>query len=114
MISRYLKWLFWTVVYAFRRRPKGFFSILKKALRCRRPWWKFRPSVYHNDEGREWEVFLANEDTYTRRCCIPDCEVAISRETGHVIGVTLYDEILRQPDAFPEWFGPNKNMEKIA
>lgn len=114
LASKYARWAFWSVVYLFRRDPHTLDFHLTKVTRLQKPWFKWRPNVFRNDAGSEWEVWLENEGAYTRRCCIPDCEVAIDHETGRVVGVTLFDEILLDGEKLPDWFGPNRDLVRTA
>jgi hypothetical protein len=58
------------------------------------PWKKFRPSVWHNDDGDQWEIYLADERSFTRPQTIQvDCQIGM--ESGNIVGFVVYDETLR-------------------
>lgn len=51
---------------------------------------EFKPSVFHNDEGRQWEIYLTDEPCYVGRETI-NVEVHRSQETDRVVGFTIHD-----------------------
>ena len=92
-IGGFSRWLFWTAVYSVRPRGNDFGKCMKRSRRTRWPWWKFKPSAWHNEHGRMWQICLFNESSYTatRTIRVP---VHISQETGKIIGLDLTDYIL--------------------
>lgn len=92
-MRKILKYLFWKTVYCFRPRPKTFNGVMLKMTRCWSPWWKFKPHCFHNDDGGYWEVWFENDSGYSERRTI-NVSAHISRETGRVVGVQIYDEDL--------------------
>lgn len=85
-------WLFWTVVYWFRPRPKTIEAFLIKSVRTWWPWWTFKPHVFRNEDGKQWEVYLDEEPHYTEMRTIR-LPVMIG-ESGKLVGVKLWDGIL--------------------
>ena len=90
---RFLRWLGWSAWYLVRRRPRDFDGYLRAAMRCRPPWWKFRPNVYHNQDGCMWQVYLVDEQSYTERRTLT-LDVMVGMETGRITGLDLWDEQL--------------------
>jgi len=94
----YLRWLWWWLAYAFVPQPNDFVKYIERGMRTRPPWWKFKPYAYHNDDGRQWEVRLENEQSYTETGSI-SAEIHRSQETGRIVGFTVWDETLKPPAA---------------
>ena len=93
MIRKFATWLFWRVYYTFRFRPSSLEAFLRRGMRTRWPWKKFRPSVWHNDDGDEWHVYLTDEQSYTEpRTISLDCHVGM--ESGNIVGFDVWDERL--------------------
>ena len=92
---KWLRWLFWVIVYWFRREPRTLEAFLVRVERCRPPWWTFKPSVWHNDEGREWHVYLSDESTYTDPNYMLRVDLHRIRETEEVVGFDVYDKDLQ-------------------
>jgi len=94
-----LRWVFWHIVYAVRPRPKEVEAYLACMNRLRSPWWRFKPSVYHNPDGKMWHVYLDNESTYTvpHRCFRVDLHVG--EKSGRIVGLDIWDESLIQAAA---------------
>lgn len=96
-MKRLLRYLFWRLVYVFRRRPRTFDAFLLWGTRCRPPWWKFKPSLFRNDAGNQWEVYLANERCHMKRGILA-VELHIGCDTGQIVGFTVFDEVLKAID----------------
>lgn len=94
-IKGFCLWLFWTVFYSVRPRERDFDKYMKRTIRTSWPWWKFKPNVSYNEDGRMWHVHLANESSYTavRTIKVP---VYISEETGKIVGLNLSNYILSE------------------
>ena len=89
---RFLRYLFWRLYYLPQRRSRDLASYLIRGQRCWWPWRKFRPSVYHNDDGRCWQIWFANDRAHTlagKPVVLADVDV--SMETGAIVGLTIYD-----------------------
>lgn len=94
MLLKFVTWLFWRVCYAFRPTPRSFEGYLLRGMRTWWPWKKFRPSVWHNDDGKEWEIYLTDERSHTvRRTIAVDCHIGM--ESGDIVGFDVWDETLR-------------------
>lgn len=92
---KFARWFFWRVFYTFRLRPKTFEGYMLRAIRRRWPWRKFRPSVWHNDDGKEWQIYFADERAFTERRTISvDCHIGM--DSGTIVGFDVYDEILKR------------------
>ena len=98
-MTRFFKWLFWTVVYCFRRRPTDLGKWLLKTERCHALWWKFRPSAWHNDDGKYWEICFTDERDFVEwppRTLDVKCH--IGEKSGNIVGLTIRDETLVRKD----------------
>ena len=90
----YIRWIFWTLYYAVSwRRDNSLEWAINRAMRTRRPWWKFKPCVWHNEYGW-WDVYLSEDDHYVSREVL-DVEVFRDFETKHIVGIRLYDSQLK-------------------
>ncbi len=94
-ISAYLRWIFWTGAYACRAKPGDLAGYLLRSKRTRPPRWKFRPSLFHNENGKQWEIRFDDESSYSRREVL-QVEVQRGMETGRIVGLTIWDEKLRK------------------
>ncbi len=87
-------WLFWTLYYACRPSPRSFDDKMSRMLRTWWPWRKFRPSVWHNDDGAMWHIYLTDERTFSRLQTIKvDCQIGM--ESGNIVGFNVWDETLQ-------------------
>ena len=89
----YLRWIFWSCWYAFRPRSKDLGAFLLRSERTAWPRWKFQPSVYHNELGNQWHVCFSGDRDYTEYRMI-GLDVQISVETGAIVGLEIFDEML--------------------
>jgi hypothetical protein len=93
-MSKFVVWLFWTVRYACRRTPRSLDEWLLKTERTWWPWKKCQPSVWHNDDGNQWHIYLTDEQSYTEpRTVRLDCHIGM--ESGSIVGFNVWDEVLR-------------------
>lgn len=95
-LTRFVRWLFWKAYYLPQPRPRDLGAYLIRGTRTRWPWKKFHPNVWHNDDGNMWEVWLADEQSYTVSGQSMPVELHISMETGRVMGFNVWDETLLQ------------------
>ena len=93
---RYLTWLMWTFAYLFRPKPTELVAYLTRSERTRPPWWKFKPSLYHNDAGKQWEIWFDNESCYSQTSVI-SVTAHVGMESGEIVGFTIWDETLKKP-----------------
>ncbi len=93
-MNKFTYWLFWRVVYCFRRTPRTFDGYLTRAIRCWWPWKKFQPSAFHNDDGNQWHIYLVDEQSYTVSRQSLQVELHIGMETGEITGFNVWDETL--------------------
>ena len=93
-MKRWFAWAFWSVVYLFRRQPTDLDRYLLRITRTSLPWWRWKPNVFRNEDGRMWEVQLTNEATYSERRTLT-IDVKVSMETGRIVGLDLWDELLK-------------------
>ncbi len=91
-MTKLLRWIFWNIAYMFRRRPKEFAAFLLWGSRC---YWqrKFRPYLWHNDDGSQWQVYFTEERDYVQLDNL-SCDLHIGMETGDIVGLTIHDENL--------------------
>jgi hypothetical protein len=92
---KYIKWFFWKIWYLFIPESRDLLTYLIKLDRIRSPWWKFKPSMYHNDDGKEWEIWFEHEQGYTEKRTI-QVEAVIGMDTGNIVGITIFDEVLKK------------------
>ncbi len=90
-VGAYLRWLGWSAFYLFVPKPKDLDAHLTRGWRTRPPWWTFKPCVWHNDDGKQWEVWFRNDIGYTTTEWVR-CEVHRSFETDEIVGLTIWDE----------------------
>ncbi len=91
---KFTVWVFWKMYYLFRFRPSHLEAYLQRGLRTRWPWKKFRPAVWHNDEGKEWHVYFTDEVSYIKtRDIRVDCQIGMV--SGNIVGFDVWDETLR-------------------
>ena len=109
----YLRWAFWTVVYLLRPAPKTFDGRIKRTLRCWSPWWKFKPHVYHNRDGKMWSISLAEDRCWVERRRLP-VEVCYSVETGRIVGLKVFDEFLTSEarEGFSQWSNSIEELKR--
>ena len=93
-VIKLIPWAFWNVVYLIKREPKSLDQLILKIQRTRYPFWKFKPYMYHNDAGKQWEIYFENDADHVRTMTIP-VEAHIGRESGKIIGITIWDETLK-------------------
>lgn len=96
MVIRLLLYLFWNLLYAPQRRPRDLGLWLVRIDRTRWPWRRFQPGVYHNDDGRLWEVWLADDRSHVKSQVPMLVDLELSMETGEVVGFKVRDETLRR------------------
>ena len=89
-----IKWLFWNIAY-IGRRPKDLGAFLVKMERTSWPWRRFKPNVFHNDDGHQWEIYLTDQGSYTVSGVPLRADVMFDHDTNAVVGMTIYDETLR-------------------
>ena len=103
LLPAYFRWAFWSLVYLCRRRPKSLDQWLIRTTRCRKPWWKFKPSIFHNAHGKMWQVFFKDE-----HCCFEraNLQVEVGRtESGEIVAMNIWDEMLAATPAAPDGQG---------
>ena len=92
---RYLRWAFWSVCYLFRRTPRNLHDWLQRSIRTRKPWWKFKPTAYHNHDGQQWDVWFEDEEYVCVGSQHLRAQVHIGQESGRVVGLVIYDSTLK-------------------
>ncbi len=90
----FFRCMFWRLAYLFQRRPTDFGDYLTRMSRTGWPWRQFRPNVRHNHDGREWEIWLANERSYVESGVMLKVDVQVSETTGRIVGFCVHDETL--------------------
>lgn len=97
-MGKFMTWLFWTVCYACRPVPQSLDKIVLRTIRTQWPWRKFRPSIWHNDDGKQWHICFTDEQDFTeRRSLTVDCHIGM--ESGDIVGFVVWDEVLRATKA---------------
>lgn len=93
-VRKFLSYFFWNLGYCFRLEEKDFGAFLLRSNRTRWPWKKFRPSVWYNEDGRQWEIYFTNERSYAVLNNQLSVELHVGMETGRVTGLTIWEEFL--------------------
>lgn len=92
----YVRWFLWTLWYLPQPKPREFQAIMRRMIRLHRPWWKFRPYVWHSDDGNQWEVCFSGDNDYCIGHEMLKVRVSVSRDTGQVVSLRIYDEELKK------------------
>jgi len=93
---RLLKYIFWTLRYLFAAPDKDFTACMKRLKRTWWPWRKFSPYVWHNDDGRFWEIYLSDEQDYTDTGWTVRVDLCIGMDTGKIVGMKISDHVLKR------------------
>ena len=88
-----IRWLFWKSFYFFLPQPQNLGVYLERSERTRWPRWKFKPDVWHNEAGKQWEIYLENESHYVEPRTVR-AYAHISEYDGRIIGLTILDREL--------------------
>jgi hypothetical protein len=91
----FLRWLFWRAYYLLPPYPRDLSGFLLFQRRTRCPWKKFKPYMYHSDNGEHWDVWFNDAMCYTKRVSLP-VEIDVCNETGQIVGLTIFDEVVKQ------------------
>ncbi len=96
---KYLKWLGWVLYYIPQPRLKDLGTYITRMLRMRPPWWKFKPCMWHNDDGKQWEIYFEEEQSFTQQ---ENLRIDVHRgfETNRIVGLTIWDEKLKCSNEF--------------
>lgn len=88
-----IRWLFWSAYYGIFGYPKTLDAYINATMKTWNPWRRFKPSLYHNDDLREWQVWFEDDLPY---CCreTMSLEVFRSDRTGRIVGLKVWDELL--------------------
>lgn len=97
-LTKWLRWIFWRIVYAFLPPPKGWEIGIIRSTRTRRPRRKFRPGVLRHEDGGMWQVWLKEERDYTLSRRQLQVELHMT-EAGKIVGFNVWDECLRAAEA---------------
>jgi hypothetical protein len=92
VVRKYFRWLFWNTYYLFGY-PRNFREYLEAGMRCRWPWWKFKPHMHYNKDGKQWEVWFKDEPSYSGKEFV-SLQVHRSQETRGIVGFTIHEEEL--------------------
>lgn len=90
----YIKWIYWNIYFFFNRDLNNWAD---KLILTRYPYWKYKPFMFYNKEGRQWEInFNRNEDSelsYNKYVWIRvNAEVD---QNDDIVGITIYDSALK-------------------
>lgn len=89
------KWLFWTLWYLPQPQSSDFDKTMRRVIRTRAPWWKFKPFVIHSEHGKFWEVYFEPSASVVKRTALPPLDVHVCRETGKIVGIIVPEHILK-------------------
>lgn len=95
-MTRFLLYLFWNLLYLPQRRPRDFTAYIERSIRTRWPWRKFRPNIWHNDDGGFWEIYFSNERAHSAAGVRIPVDIQYCVDTGKVTGLIVYDSDLKQ------------------
>lgn len=84
--------LWWRMFYWFRK-PRTLDEFIRMVRRTRAPWKRFKPSAWHCRHGKQWHIYLANEQYFVEWRTI-QVEVHVSMKTGDIVGFDIWDEML--------------------
>lgn len=77
-----------------RPTPCDLAAWITEAKRTQQPWRKFKPSVFRNHDGKQWQVYFTAERDFTVSNRTLMVEPHIGQESGKVVGLTIRDEAL--------------------
>lgn len=95
--TRYARWILWSLYYLPQPRPRDLVRGITRIERLRKPWWKWRPNAWHNDDGKEWHITLSDESFYVRRMKL-EVDAYITHDGERIVGFDVWDETLRPED----------------
>jgi hypothetical protein len=97
-VMAYLQWIFWKVWYFLRPVENDLGAVMTWAMRTRKPWFKFRPNVYRNEEGRSWTVVLDDVSYYCQLGTLR-CDLLIEQGSNRIVGFDIWDSelVLKEP-----------------
>lgn len=91
---KYIKWLLWVLFYSVQPSPKDLMAYITRGLRIRPPWWTFKPCIWHNDAGRQWEIHFEEEQSFVQAETLK-IDVHRGFDTNRIVGLTIWDEKLK-------------------
>jgi len=83
---------FYWIVYYWLFPPKGLHPFLRAACRCMG---KFKPYLYRNESGKQWEIMFTNESDVVYANRSVQADLHIGRDTGNIVGLTIRDRVLQ-------------------
>ena len=92
-MNKFFQWLFWNTIYFFRPSPSDFRAFTIMLIRKRWPWKKWKPGCFYNEDGKQWEIYMVNEDYYVRAASIK-ADLHISIDSKKIVGLTIWDSEL--------------------
>lgn len=95
-LKTYATWIFWLLWYLPRREPKELTGLLLRDWRTRKPWWTWKPYLYRNHGGLQWEAYFSDDGDYTSSNIHVPCEVSFSEDTGEITALTIHDGTLKR------------------
>jgi len=95
LILKYIEWLFWVVFYSIKPIEKNIEGLSIRYLRIRYPFKKFKPFLYRNEEGKQWEIYFKDDDSYfiSTKSNI-NVGVHVSYLNDEITSLTIFDEEL--------------------
>lgn len=93
---KYIKFILWNIYYLFVPKSDNIVLWLRRDLRCRFPR-KFKPCLWHNEEGKQWEIVFTQESPVSQQMRL-QVTADIGQDSGNIVGLTIWDETLRDVD----------------
>jgi len=98
-IKKYLTWIMWVLWYLPQPRTRNLEKSITRGMRLRRPWWRFKPNIRHNDGMSEWQVWLKDTPCYSEVVMMP-MDISRCQDTGEIVGIDLWDVVISDPDRY--------------
>jgi hypothetical protein len=89
-LLKHIRSLLWRLYYKIFP-VKHLEEVVKHYDRTTSPYWKFKPFVYHNKDGKFWEILFKDTDYYASTEKI-DCVVYREDETLRIVGIKIKDK----------------------
>lgn len=86
--------MFWRFLWLFRQwlPNRNFANYCWWSDKRQSPYWKFKPFIYYDYNWKAWRIYWKDNRDYSKNIKI-EVEAHIDVDTGHIIGIDLYDEL---------------------
>lgn len=91
-LIKHIRSLLWRLYYKIFP-VKSLDEVIKHYDRTTSPYWKFKPFVYYNKDGRMWEVFFKESNYYASKEQLY-CTVLRDIDTNEIVGLKCQKNIL--------------------